>query len=855
MFKDRQRGQTGRFLQEPEFFRLIQNAREMVLPSSAIFDSKVDCEAATLDGLPRRFGNYELQKLLGQGGMGRVFLARQLNADRLVALKIIRPDFCDVDSARDNQFRVRFSIEAEAMANLNHENIVKVFDVGQADGQVFYSMQLVKGDSLADRLKLNPIDPRKAAELVYQIAGAVGHAHGAGILHRDIKPSNVLIDEDDRPFISDFGLAKRSNQSFDQLTQTGAFVGTASYMSPEQSKDASSVTETSDVYSLGAVLYTALTGRPPFHASNPFETIRQVVAEEPAAPCRINPSIPRDLNTICLKCLEKEPALRYHTATDLAQDLLRFLELRPILARPTSFVSRIHKWTKRQPIVASLVLLLALITLAAAAIGANQQNEHNQKMAETKIDTLMQAEPAAVNLAIELIRPYRSFAIRMLQQRLQTGEPHEQLRAAFALAEFEIVHEDFLVDSIGTARKGECVNIVSALRNGDSSSVREKILAQVRDVNDPFRRARFVIPALQLNADRAAKLVLNLDDDPSDRAAFISNFVHWNSGIINATYEALETKDDDIRSALCAALGTISLDSLLPDERKLGRDTLTRVYQTAFDSGTHSAAKWSLKQWRVALPSKPVDNAKQNWIDVGDGITMIVVPPKRGSANDRANSSKSENAFLLSDREISVGLFDIFLNDTDPTILKPVDWSKAYSQRNWGKEGPVNYVCWNDAALFCNWLSRRHRRKPYYKAKIVGVESNRRIEIAGCFPMNNGYRLPTPEEWEYACRCGSQTKFSFGDDLEFLESYCVYSANAENRAAECGSKIPNGWGFFDMHGNMAELCRDSELERDAQSRGGSWGSPTPDPCSSSYLRSYPVDKRTFTTGFRVALSK
>jgi hypothetical protein len=268
----------------------------------------------------RSFGDYEIVAELGRGGMGVVYRVRQKSLNRVVALKMLLPG--SLPTAADLQ---RFKTEAEATAGLRHPNIVTVHEVGESDGCHYYSMDFIDGVSLAQRLETGPLSGRVAARYVEAIARAIQHAHQHGILHRDLKPGNILIDRGDEPHVTDFGLAKRLHGDTRQ-TRTGAVLGTPGYMAPEQA--AGRVKELSpptDVYGLGAILYECLTGRPPFEAETPVATMTQVLERDPAPPSLLNPNVDRDLETVCLKCLEKDPANRYQSAGAVADDLARFL--------------------------------------------------------------------------------------------------------------------------------------------------------------------------------------------------------------------------------------------------------------------------------------------------------------------------------------------------------------------------------------------------------------------------------------------------------------------------------------------------------------------------------------------------
>ena len=308
----------------------------------------------------RSFGDYILLCELGRGGMGVVYKAHQVSLNRPVALKMIKAGVL-ADSAELS----RFQNEAEAVALLDHPGIVPVYEVGDHDGQRYFSMRLIVGDNLAERITAFKDNPKAAAKLLAEAAQAVHHAHMRGILHRDLKPANILVDTECHPHVTDFGLAKRVEADV-EMTATGAILGTPAYMSPEQAAGhRGTITTATDIYGLGAILYALLTGKAPFGGASIMETLDAVQNRLPESPTRLNSRVPRDLETICLKCLEKEPQRRYASVRALAEDLERWLDGHPISARPVSASVRAWMWCRRNKIVAGLLAASVLLAMGA----------------------------------------------------------------------------------------------------------------------------------------------------------------------------------------------------------------------------------------------------------------------------------------------------------------------------------------------------------------------------------------------------------------------------------------------------------------------------------------------------------
>ena len=367
--------------------------------------------------MPTAIGDYDILEVLGRGGMGVVYKARHRTLGRLAALKMIlsaehasRAELC------------RFRAEAEAVGQLLHPNIVQIYEVDEADGNPYFALEFVEGGTLSARISEQPLPARHAAELIEALARGIHVAHLAGILHRDLKPGNILLTEDGVPKIADFGLAKRMDEDAAHNTGTGSILGTPAYMAPEQAEGKNrGLGPGVDIYALGSVLYHMLTGRPPFVGETVLDTLQHVKNDDPIPPGRLRPRVPRDLEIICLKCLQKEPRKRYATAQDLADDLARFLRNEPIRARPIGDLERTWKWVRRQPVSAALLATLVLVIVGGffvvlrlwmraeklrgwALEEMNESKVREQRTTTRLNDAAQELYVAQMNLAQEAIR-------------------------------------------------------------------------------------------------------------------------------------------------------------------------------------------------------------------------------------------------------------------------------------------------------------------------------------------------------------------------------------------------------------------------------------------------------------------
>lgn len=410
----------------------------------------------------RRFGEYELLEEVARGGMGLVYKARQISLGRIVALKVL-----SAGEFASPKFVQRFKSEASAAARLQHPNIVKIHEVGEQDGIHYFTMEFVEGPNLAELGRMGPLSAPNAANYLKTLAEAVEYAHEQGVLHRDLKPSNVLIDPFGEPRITDFGLAKELTGG-SQLTETGQMLGTPGYMPPEQADSKfGPLDRTADVYSLGAILYFMLTGKPPFASGSLHETLRQVLNEDPIPPGRLNSAVPRDLETICLKCLKKEPARRYQTADEVVAELDRFLTGKPIHARPLGLGELVLRWCHRQPALAALagLVLILLGILAGGSVAtvlritaARDSEIRERNRAEHTVNQLI------LQRASDLMRDGRTDSALAHLANVLRKEPTNWITAA--RIESVLMQHSFALPMFRPIKHGGAVNDVALSGDG-----------------------------------------------------------------------------------------------------------------------------------------------------------------------------------------------------------------------------------------------------------------------------------------------------------------------------------------------------------------------------------------------------
>lgn len=536
-------------------------------------------------------GEYELVDEIGRGGMGVIYRARHRRLGRIVALKMISAGrLASTDEIR------RFRTEAEAAAQLDHPHIVPIYEVGEVNGQPFFTMRLIDGGSLQQALseRRPPFAVAHAVRLMAQVARAVHHAHQRGILHRDLKPGNILLDRQGEPHVTDFGLVKQLDGTApqggnDALTRTGAIVGTPSYMSPEQARAERSLTTASDIYSLGAILYELLTGQPPFRGPNPVETLMQVLEKEPPRPRSLNGRLDQDLETICLKCLEKDPAQRYASAASLADDLERWLRREPIQARPISTLERAWRWCRRNPTVATLATAVTLL-LISTVIGL-----------------------AVANAAIARSRDAAEQAAAR-ERELRTQE-EAQRRRADRLAE----EEKRMRTTLESAQR----LLTNAFNSTRAALNKERILAFANRLGT----ARM---ALSMNQVALAEQVL--DECPTDLLGwewhYLKRLCHGETLSLIAQWGALHPRDSLLATAEGSVIRLRRLPTGIVEAELIGhRQAVAQLWWTAAGDQLLSAAGLGTDDAELKLWNWPSARTEPHSIPLSAPVYQVALSP------------------------------------------------------------------------------------------------------------------------------------------------------------------------------------------------------------------------------------
>ncbi|HMO14329.1 MAG TPA: bifunctional serine/threonine-protein kinase/formylglycine-generating enzyme family protein [Pirellulaceae bacterium] len=881
--------------------------------------------------------DYELREEIGRGGTGIVFRARDHRLDRDLAIKVLhRGGSLGFDETTQAGLGM-LEQEGRAAASLASDHIVRVLEIVDSS-YPFLVLEWISGPSLRQLLaKHETLAPIVAADIGRQIARGIGAAHLRGLTHGDIKPANVLLEaqwdstthspeltwetefnlENWRVKVADFGMATTTDVENEEgpayavgkkAFDSKRFVGTPAYASPDTLLLRSPCDARSDVWSAGATLYRMLAGVTPYRGA-PHTIVRQMENSEPIRARILNPQIPLDLESICMKALARDPQQRYANGIELAEDLDRFLSGYPVLARPISNWQKFASWSKRNPklawMSAGLVAMIFVSFVGALVFAAVMASMNRRIVAQTResdlarLQRIIEADPALLPLGLDALPVSGELAFPLLNNVI--NDPHSEyqakVNAAIALAELGEVRAEILVEAVqrATLSPNQCQNLIRGLRHANEESVQRLALAfSTSDSDDD--KIRLAIVAWSLHAPQLFEQIAEQDLNPTLRTRLIHTLPDFHPSIDEVDTWLSTTHRSDVQYLICMALALMAnnneTQSVAQKQKVLSQ--LETILSVTNDPGVFSAASTALSRWQesnvVALStvtntshsaSSPMltriePATDQPWLELEPDLRLMRIPA--GSADlgrtseilysdyprHRVNITKP---YYLADRETTIGMFQQFLNDPGyPPAAKP-DPSQRIDPEAWVSptpRHPVQRVSWYEATMFCNWLSHRYGRQPRYEF------SDDRTLVKINYDAD-GFHLPTEAQWEMACRAGSETMFSFGDDFDLFHHYGAFSSARKMSAVICGSLLPNRFGLFEMHGNVWEWCEDwyspgGEVEltdpygpenshTEEQSRiyrGGGIATSSGEPISSARGRGSP-ESQFLNLGFRVAL--
>ena len=777
-------------------------------------------------------------------------------------------------------------------------------------------MELIEGPSLKRYIELKKqIPPKESAEFARQIAMGLHAAHEKQLIHRDVKPANVLMEPLDQPQgtlsrtgemaltdsigfrarVIDFGLARDIDNPSGE-TQDQLFAGTLSYMSPEQITQPKTVDRRSDIYSLGMTLYQMLTGEKPFRGA-PHMVMQKIELAEPTAPRKLDDRIPKDLESICLKALQKDRDRRYQTSLEMAEDLKRFIDDLPTAARPISLFEKSSRWIGRNRKIASLAglaagLLLALtissLIFAFTVDHKNREIGRQTSLAESnQLQRIIDSDPTALLYAIgDLKENDNQFVDRLNTVFVDLDNDfNSRFNAAIALSHLGHPKTEFIIENLNQVFVSPtvCQNVVAALQE-DSNSI-QQLLDALETQTDLKQIARSIVVLAALGDFGPWKQAVDARFNPSLSTEIIHQFKNWHGDLSNTIKLVEGQKDSSLEWTLSHALSLIDTRSMNARTRDAALKWLS--IQTQSESYINvCSARLVLERWDHEALIQQAAPQNDQWYELENGICMVRVEPTV-STMGRLETAKIDGGypphvvkitrpFYMADTETTVRQFEEFMNDpAEQPEGKPINWESSVVVSP-TEDHPVDSVSYYDAARFCNWLSRREGLRPVYQFQPEPIKyqlQGGNVAEAENWKTDhtaNGYRLPNEHEWELACRDSTTSKYFYGTQRDHFASYGLASNNTRVPASPVRTRLPNRIGIFDTHGNLWELTNDWYAYLDESMLIDPTGADEPDPVmygkvhrgggvataggdTDSEARGHaPPDARYTNLGFRIA---
>ena len=793
---------------------------------TSFIDGPQGYERDRLRAIRQEFADrYEVLESIGHGGMGAIYKAKQRQPERIVVLKVMLNG-----RFSSPRYRIRFEREAQAVARLKHPGIVSVYEFGEVNGQPYFTMEYVEGYSIKEYAVRHTLDKRQICELMTKVCRAVAYAHQRGVIHRDIKPNNILVDGEGNPRLLDFGLARLAGDCGDeqpQMSEAGEVMGTPSYMSPEQTLGRpDEIDVRSDVYSLGVLFYELAADTLPYHIdrTRPLESLRTIREYVPKRPSAINPRVDGDLDSIVMKCLEKERDLRYQSAVELSEDIGRYLKGQPVEARPSTTFYHFRKllWRHRSFVLPVCGMVVVIVVLTGFVVwrvaAAGTQARLSAQEAEAATEQARRKREELVGFLVELQAVRRKVDALMAEGRWED---------AYRIAQFA---EKEMPPESGMSGLAQQVRASIAQATADEAKKIGEVISALR-----FHDARERIQRLKLLAER-----LDLSDLATqvDQAARNFDESCWQS-----LFTYIRESKRSAR-ALQRFLTECPGNAHAAEARTILNQLINGIRFAEWPLDAESARR-NQRQTAEVLDA-PVRLDLE--LPGGGTIPFCLVPAGQyvmGSSGEGKGFNDDQepehtvriaDPFYISATELTCRQFEAVTGRVLPAQAAEGSQEKAGSL-------PAA-VSWEDAQSFCDKLSRSNRD---------------RLAV----------RLPTEAEWEYACRAGSEGLYAFGNGTEALGQWAWYGGNSSGGPQPVGQGLANAWGLHDMHGNMAEWCQDwydpryylSSPIHDPKGpaegaykvlRGGSWADG-PEEVRSAYRKAAQPEALRPTYGLRVCV--